>query len=283
MTARKQNPPSKSSALAGLGLGIICVALAAPAYAVNAVPFLAHRAVYDLSLDTDPSRPTVEAARGRIVFEFSGSACEGYTQNFRQVAALEGGEFGLRKIDSRSLSFEEAGGKIMRYSGSLTINDGETQDTEGTVEVQGDALNVSLVKPEAETVSLKGNAVFPTAHYQSIVAAALKGETTVEARVFDGTGDGKTISDSFAIIGKALPESKAGDAIKKAGFGGMKRWPVTVSYFDGEGQERETPSYSMSMELLENGVADSLILNYGDFVLKATLRQIDTLPQRICP
>jgi hypothetical protein len=283
MTARRQNPPAKSAAISRLGLSLLFLGLAAPVYAVNAVPFLAHRAVYDLSLDADPSRPSVDGARGRIVFEFSGSACEGYTQNFRQVAVLDGAEFGQRRIDSRSLSFEEADGKVMRYSGSLTINDGEPQDTEGTVEIKDDALSVNLTKPAAEAVTLKGQAEFPTAHYQNIVAAAVKGATTLEARVFDGSGDGKTVSDSFAIIGKLLTQDKASEAVKKAGFAGMKRWPVIVSYFDGEGQEREFPSYSMSMELLENGVADALVLNYGDFVLKGTLRQIDLLPQRSCP
>lgn len=283
MPTRRQNPPAKSVAPIGLCLALFFVTLSTSASAVNSLPFLAHRAVYDLSLDADPSRPTVEAARGRIVFEFSGSPCEGYTQNFRQVAVLEGGEFGQRRIDSRSRSFEEADGKLMRYSGSLTINEGEAQDTEGKVEIRDDAMSVSLTKPEPETLSIKGKAEFPTAHYQNIVAAALSGETTLAARVFDGSGDGKTVSDSFAVIGKILRDDNAGEAIKKAGFGTMKRWPVTVSYFDGEGQERETPSYSMSMELLENGVADALVLNYGDFVLKGILRQIDILPQRSCP
>jgi hypothetical protein len=283
MTARQQNPPAKWGANFVLLAGA-CLAMSVPTHAAGMQPpFAAHRAIYDLALDADPSRPMVETARGRIVFEFSGSACEGYTQNFRQVASLQGSEFGDRLVDSRSMSFEDADGKTMRYSGSVKINTAEPEETEGMAELKADEIAVSLTKPEAETVTLKGSALFPTAHYRELVAVALKGATTLEAKIFDGTGDGKTISDTFAIIGKPLPESKAGEALKQAGFAALKRWPVTISYFDGEGQERETPSYSMSMELVENGIADALVLNYGEFVLKGTLRQIETLPQKACP
>lgn len=282
MTARRQNPPAKWAAYFLLS-GVAALAVTGQVHAEAQMPFAAHRAVYDLSLDADPSRPMVETARGRIVFEFSGSPCEGYTQNFRQVATLQGGEFGDRLVDSRSMSFEDADGKTMRFSGSVKINSAEPEETDGMAELKANELAVTLTKPEAESVTLKSPAVFPTAHYRQLVAAALQNATTFEAKVFDGTGDGKTISDTFAIIGKALPEAKAGEAIKKAGFSSLKRWPVTISYFDGEGQERETPSYSMSMELLENGIADALVLNYGDFVLKGTLRQVETLPQKSCP
>lgn len=285
MTARRQNPPTKFRLIFAIavGCGVISVVPGSLAQSTKPVPFLAHRAIYDLSLDPDPSRPMVETARGRIVFEFSGSDCEGYTQNFRQVASLQGSDFGERLIDSRSLSYEDGDGRTMRFSGSLKINNAETQDTDGRIESKDNELLISLTKPEAETLVIGGSALFPTAHYQKLVATALSGRPTLEARVFDGTGDGKTVSDTFAVIGKLLPENKVSDVILKAGLAQAKRWPVTVSYFDGEGQDRETPSYSMSMELYENGVADALTLNYGEFVLKAALRQIEALPQKACP
>lgn len=285
MTARRQNPPTKWGER-GLHAGILALSVmisSGLARAETPMPFAAHRAIYDLELDADPSRPMLEAARGRIVFEFSGSACEGYTQNFRQVAVMQGSEFGERVVDSRSLSFEDADGKTMRYSGSVKVNDAPADEVDGMAERKADGVAVSLTKPEPETLTVKGQALFPTAQYRGLVAAALQGRTVYETKVFDGTGDGKTISDTFAIIGKALPEDKASDALKKAGFAALKRWPVTISYFDGEGQERETPSYSMTMELVENGISDALTMNYGDFVLKGKLRQIETLPQKNCP
>lgn len=282
MTRRQQNPLAKwrSTGVCCAGLVILAVL---PVNAAETVPFLSHRAVYDLSLDTDPSRAMFEAAQGRIVFEFSGSQCEGYTQNFRQVVDLRSDEFGRRLVDSRALSFEEGDGSGMRFSSTVIVNDGEPDEIKGEVQQESGQISVKLAEPSPETVTVNGKVVFPTAHYINLIAAARRGDATHEARVFDGTGDGKTVSDTFTIIGKPLPEATAGDAIRKAGLESGKRWPVTISYFDGDGQERETPSYMISMALYENGVADSLRLDYGDFVLKGTLRQIEAIPQRPCP
>lgn len=265
-------------------LAILPVFIAlAPAEAAKPERFIAHRAVYELALDADPSRPMIETGRGRIVFEVTGSECEGFTQNFRQVADLQGEGFGKRLVDSRSSSFESGDGSFMRFSSTVNVNDMEPDVITGEARKKDDALRITLSMPEEQTVELKGQAEFPTAHYAKIVSAALRGETTLAVRVFDGTTDGKTISETFATIGKALPADKASEAMRKAGLADVAHWPVTISYFDGEGQERETPSYTIAMELYANGVADELTLNYGDFVLKGTLRQIEILPQNPCP
>ncbi len=48
-----------------------------------------HRAVYDLKLSKSHGSRGVEAVRGRILYDFSGNACEGYELKFRQVSELE--------------------------------------------------------------------------------------------------------------------------------------------------------------------------------------------------
>ena len=54
-----------------------------------------HRAVYDLSLAEGGGTRSVESARGRIVIDFRGDACRGYTMQTRQVTELSSGETGL--------------------------------------------------------------------------------------------------------------------------------------------------------------------------------------------
>ena len=54
-----------------------------------AVPFLPHQALYELSLVKSRGSSSINSARGRILYNFSGSACEGYTSEFRQVSELE--------------------------------------------------------------------------------------------------------------------------------------------------------------------------------------------------
>ena len=88
----------------------VSAALAAPS-----VAFLAHQAVYDLSLKTSRGNASVNNATGRILYNFTGSACEGYTTEFRQVSQLDAGENKVTVSDLRSTSWEDSDGKTYRF------------------------------------------------------------------------------------------------------------------------------------------------------------------------
>ena len=60
-----------------------------------------------------PTRSTARA--GRILYNFSGSACEGYTSEFRQVSELDSGEGKPTLSDLRSTSWEDGAGKSYRF------------------------------------------------------------------------------------------------------------------------------------------------------------------------
>ena len=62
----------------------------------------------------------------------------------------------------------------------------------------------------------------------------------------------------------------------------IKRYPVTVSYFDDGAGER-TPSYVLGFELYENGVSRALRLDYGGFALRGDLKSIEFLKTTPCP
>jgi envelope integrity protein B len=65
---------------------------------------------------------------------------------------------------------------------------------------------------------------------------------------------------------------------------GMKRWPVTVSYFDKANKPGEQiPVYSISFELYENGIARALVLDYNDFAISGELKTLDIKESKACP
>ena len=92
--------------LAAASLGLGDLGLGGAAQAANG-PFLAHQALYDLSLVKSRSN-SVNSARGRILYNFTGSSCEGYTSEFRQVSELDSGEGKVTLSDLRSTSWEDA-------------------------------------------------------------------------------------------------------------------------------------------------------------------------------
>src|SRR5471032_230006 len=88
---------------------------ASPANAATSGVFLPHQALYELSLVKSRGSNSINSARERILYNFSGSACEGYTSEFRQVSELDSGEGKVTLSDLRSTSWEDGAGKSYRF------------------------------------------------------------------------------------------------------------------------------------------------------------------------
>src|SRR3977135_1584738 len=133
-----------------------------PANAAATGTFLSHQALYELSLIKSRGNNAVNAARGRILYNFSGSACEGYTSEFRQVSELDSGEGKVTLSDLRSTSWEDGAGKSYRFKIDARMNDADSAPVDGIAERSGDHITVKLKQPETKTFTLDGGTVFPT-------------------------------------------------------------------------------------------------------------------------
>jgi hypothetical protein len=252
-------------------------------------PFLAHQALYELSLVKSRGSNSINSARGRILYNFSGSACEGYTSEFRQVSELDSGEGKVTLSDLRSTSWEDGAGKSYRFKIDSRMNDSDASPVDGVAERAGDHINVKLKQPASKTFTLDGATVFPTEQIQRIIAAARAGKSVLELMVYDGSDNGEKVYNTLSVIGQpisgdrsiAAPDpSTANDAMKS-----LTRWPVTVSYYDRDAKARDgeqTPAYAMSFELFENGVSRALVLDYNDFVISGALGKFDVKNSKPC-
>lgn len=267
-----------------LALGALAVAAVAcgSAPAVAGVPFLPHQALYELSLVKARGSSPINSARGRILYNFSGNACDGYTSEFRQVSELDVGEGKVTLSDLRSTAWEDGAGKSYRFKIDSRMNDSDSNPVDGIAERTGDRITVKLSQPEAKTFTLDGATVFPTEQIQRIVAAARAGKSLLELSVYDGSDNGEKVYNTLTVIGQPIPADKTiaapdpstgNDQMK-----GLTRWPVTVSYYDSEAKKtdgEQTPVYSMSFELYENGVSRALVLDYNDFVISGAMSKFD--------
>src|SRR5882762_8555827 len=116
----------------------------AQAVAAAAGPFLAHQALYELNLVKSRGSNPVNSARGRILYNFSGNACEGYTSEFRQVSQLDVGEGKTMLSDLRSSSWEDGAGKSYRFKVDSRSNDSDASSVDGIAERSGDRITVKL-------------------------------------------------------------------------------------------------------------------------------------------
>ena len=85
----------RRSMAAVAGFVSLLAASAPSSGAPDTISLTPHRAVYDLALAKGGGSRNMEGARGRIAFEFTGDACEGYALNYRQVTVLDSSEIGM--------------------------------------------------------------------------------------------------------------------------------------------------------------------------------------------
>lgn len=274
-----------------------CVTIVAAAQPVAAAPpadrvlLAPHRAIYDLKLAKSRGSRGIEGVRGRILYDFSGSACDGYQLQFRQVSELDSGEGKAALSDLRSTTWEDGDGKKFRFNSENLFNERRTDIVDGHADRNENTVAVSLSKPKEKNFTVPNTAVFPTEHMRRIVAAAREGKSVLEFPVYDGSESGEKLYNTLTIIGHRIePGDKApNDASAKVpALAKLVRWPVTISYFDktekkSEQNGEETPVYSITFELYENGISRSLILDYTDFTISGEMTSLEMKNSKPCP
>ena len=95
------------------GLSILSLGASA-AHAAGPSGLIAHRAVYGLELKDASDRSGISGMVGRMVYEFEGSDCTGFTTNFRFVTKIDTGD-STRVSDQQTTTFEDLGKRLFRF------------------------------------------------------------------------------------------------------------------------------------------------------------------------
>ena len=243
-----------------------------------------------MSLQKARGNAAISGARGKILYKFAGSSCEGYTTEFRQVSQLDTGEDKTTLSDLRSTSWEDGEGKSYRFKIDTRMNDSDGTSVDGIAERGADgAIAVKLKQPAVKTFTLGKETVFPTEQVKRIIEAARAGKTILELVVYDGSDNGEKVYNTLTVIGQPIPGDRApktpdvsttNDTLKA-----LTRWPVTVSYYDRATKSdsgEQTPAYAMSFELYEDGVSRALVLDYNDFVISGAMNKLDVKDSKPC-
>lgn len=135
--------------------------------AANALPIavpdlVAHRAVYDLELKDASDRSGIEGMTGRMVYEFTGSACQGYKTDFRFVTQINTGD-AVRMTDQQTKTFEDLAAKKFTFETKSYTDDKLDKEVQGAAIDGTDGVKVDLTRPDARQVSLVASE-FPTQH-----------------------------------------------------------------------------------------------------------------------
>lgn len=260
------------------GASLTTAAIANAAAAGGLVP---HRAVYDIQLKQASERSGIEGMRGRMVYEFNGSQCAGYTTNFRFVTRIDTGEQ-IRVTDQQSMTFEDLASGKFRFETKSFTDDQMDKDVSGAAADENGKVKVEIEAPAPRAVEI-ADSRFPAEHMLEVIENARKGKKFFEARIFDGSEDGDKSYLTTTFVGPSR-KSTGTDAEDKSAsaMAGASYWPVSIAYYDEKAAGDLLPIYTQSFKLYENGITRDLTLDYGDFVLSGKLTKLEVLGTGDC-
>jgi len=267
-----------------LGAGLTGQAQALAAKEPNKLA--AHRAVYEMTLDDARSASGITGIDGRMVFEFTGSECDGYSLNMRMVTQMTDSQGQTNLTDLRSSTWEQGDGQKFRFQSSQYLNDklGDVTMGRAVRETPNATVKVRLSQPAHAELNLSGQVLFPTQHSLALIEAARAGKSLFQARIYDGSEKGRKVFDTTALIGTVVQpgnDSALEQVAKDKGLGELASWPVSIGYFELK-QGDLTPSYQIDFRLYENGVSRELLIDYGDFSIHGTLTSLEYLKAPEC-
>ena len=270
--------------------GPLAIGLGAPAMALmskGAVDLAPHRAVYEMTLDDTLPASGVSGVQGRMVFEFAGSGCEGYTMNMRLVTQVEGDTGNSIVTDLRSSTWEQGAGERYRFVSSHYRGDKLEESTSGDAERTSgkDSVEVHVNAPDPKELKVSGPVLFPTQHSLAIIEAAKQGKKVYQTRVYDGSSKGDKVFVTTTFIGKRIKAGTREPAKRVENdkvLSTLDSWPVAISYFDTSDEGSETPVYQLGFRLYTNGVSRDLRIDYGDFAIKGDLSALEIMPASKC-
>src|SRR5262245_54561401 len=186
----------RSSLAAALLAGASATSLsAAPANATIASGLVPHRAVYDLELKDATERSGITGMFGRMVYEFDGSYCDGFTTNFRFVTQVDTGD-SVRTSDQQTKTFENIEDRKFRFETKSFTDEQLDKEVEGEAQDVPAGVKVDLNHPATKQIDL-AESRFPTEHMLDVIQNAKSGRNFFETRVFDGSDNGdKTLVTS---------------------------------------------------------------------------------------
>jgi hypothetical protein len=244
-----------------------------PAGAVPS-PLLAHKALYTLTLDSAKSNDVI-AARGTMGYEVT-DACDGWAVRQRLNMTITNADGQDIQMSSDYATWESKDGLKFRYHMRQTTDTAVTSQTDGEASLQkaGGPGEAHYTSPHDTTSALPPGTVFPMAHTAALIAAARDKKHFVSLPLFDGT-DENGVEDSFIVVLDWKPPMQ----VKWPLLSQLPSTRIHIAFFD-HGPAAVMPSYEVGMRYWENGVADDMQMNFGDFVMNAKMQEFAPQPRR---
>ena len=262
-------------AMPAAALALLAIVLALPANAAGLnVPLAAHRAIYKLTLASSRGGDIV-AASGTMGYEVI-DACDGWAVRQRLAMTLTNADGQDIQMVSDYATWESKDGRNFRFHMKQTTDQAVTSQTDGEAKLDhsGGTGEAHYTMPSDTTKKLPPGTLFPMAHTDAIIAAASSGKKFLALPLFDGTDDAGAEDSFIAILDWKQPQPNQFPLLAK-----LPSTRVRLGFFDRDSYN-PLPTYQVGMRYWDNGVADNLQMDFGDFVVDAKMSELTPQPHR---
>lgn len=243
-----------------------------------------HRATYRMSLLSTKKGGQIRNATGSIEYEWA-DACDAWaTQQHMKLrfTNIDGEE---REVISHVLSTESKDGKTYQFNIRRFIDGEQDNIYRGQASLSGKAGHAAYAQPkEWGDKPLPEGVMFPSAHTLLIIEKAKAGEKMFTRPVFDGSDD-EGVAEVSAFISPRHEKQAVTDvpeALRSLPALAGQAWGVRLAFFN-PADNTGVPDYEMELVLQPNGIARSMNIDYGDFIVAGELQSLDVLPSASCP
>jgi len=266
--------PKKLFFVAGL-LGLILTA-PDPAPASTVPHMTGQVAIYDLSLAKVRTHD-VTGATGQMRFAVA-DGCTGWGTTQHMVLLIRNADGSLTKTVTDYVTWETKNGSMLTFNLSEQDNDGKPViDDAGTAihAGTGGAGTITYSTPANRVMTMPRGTLFPMAHTQAILDAAVRGEKFISVPLFDGTTDDGAQHTFVVILGRGDHGQPPFPALAK-----LTSTDVDIAFYERKNSD-QNPDFRSQMRYYDDGVANNIMMDFGDFVLLGKLERLD-IPQSNC-
>jgi EipB-like len=237
-----------------------------------------HLALYSMTLGSTRHDSGVVEARGTMAYKW-GETCDGWTIEQRYRLHLRYAESADVNVESNFVTWESKDGLRYRFNQRETRNGELSQEIRGVAHLDGPGKGgaAEFEKPQPQRMALAPGVIFPSAHTILLIAEARAGRNFISRQVFDGATDDNAGQVSAFIGGKAAPNA----ADKDNPLLDHPGWHMRLAFFPVD-PNAEKPDYELGMVLLDDGVSRDMVIDYGDYSIRARLDDIEPVARPRC-
>jgi len=262
--------------------------------------FTPHRALYRMELGTTTQGSDVNDASGTMFYRFE-PQCDGWEVETRVAMRLHYGSGGALEVVESTWtfnSFESYDGTLLTYTVDHR-RDGEVQEAfAGEAGKDADGGVASFDDDELYSVDLPSGTLFPAEHLVRLLAHVRKTGAPFKQVVFDGASIDNPYEVNAVVVGPVhdgivaagtrdharapaknpvlVEASTTSDTTRD-----MNVWRVRMAYFPLLGMA-DMPDFELEVDYREDGIAERMIQDFGDFTLNLTPRRVEVLAKPEC-